>query len=64
MVNLQEILKLSSSERILVIEKIWDSIDPEDIEINDAQKLELDTRLERYKSGESKFHSWVFGKKG
>ena len=63
MVDLQEILKLSSSERILVIEKIWDSIDPKEIDVSESQKKELDQRLARYERGETNFHSWASIKK-
>jgi putative addiction module component (TIGR02574 family) len=63
MINLQEILKLSSSERILVIEKIWDSINPKEIEVNQLQQVELDKRLARFEQGNTKFHSWESIKK-
>lgn len=58
MVNLQEILRLSASERMLIIEKIWDSLNPIDVEVNQTQKEELDKRLARYEHGETKFYSW------
>jgi putative addiction module component (TIGR02574 family) len=58
MINIKEILKLSTSERILMIEQIWDSIKPGDIDLNEAHKKELDKRLARYQNGETKFHSW------
>ena len=58
MINIEEILKLSPSERILMIEQIWDSIKPSDIEVNEKHKKELDKRLARYRKGDTKFHSW------
>ena len=47
MINLDEIRKLSVSERIQLVEDIWDSIasSPEQIPVTDAQKVELDRRL-------------------
>jgi putative addiction module component (TIGR02574 family) len=63
MINIQEILKLSSTERILIIEKIWASINPQDIEVSQAQALELDKRLARFEQGTTKFHSWESIKK-
>jgi len=63
MVDLQEILKLSTSERILMIEQIWDSIEPKDIDMIEAHKKELDKRLNRYKEGNTDFHSWEEVKK-
>lgn len=58
MKNIQEILNLSIAERILVMEKIWDSIEHDTLPISDSQKKELDRRLERFKNGETIFHSW------
>lgn len=59
MINLQEILQLSAAERILMIEKIWDSIERENLEISPNQKAELDRRLTRYKEGKTKFFTWA-----
>ena len=58
MTPLQEILKLSVPERILMAEKIWESINTEEIQLTETQKTELDRRLERHKRGETKFSSW------
>ena len=60
--QLQDILKLSKSERILLVEYIWDSIaddvKPDDFELTDAQKKELDRRSERAQTGKSKLSTW------
>jgi putative addiction module component (TIGR02574 family) len=58
MVQLQEILDMSVAERILMIEKIWDSIDPADIPLSTAHEQELDRRLSRYEKGETSFVTW------
>jgi putative addiction module component (TIGR02574 family) len=59
MIKMQEILDLSVAERILIIEKIWASIDTvDDIEVTEAIEEELDKRLSRYNKGETKFYSW------
>ena len=56
---MQEILDLSVAERILIIEKIWESIDAvDDIKVTEAIEEELDKRLSRYNKGETKFYSW------
>ena len=49
-VSKAEILKLSISERILLVEDIWDSIAeaPEEIALTQAQEQELDARLDAY----------------
>ncbi len=49
--SISDILALSVAERILLVEDIWDSIAdvPEAVELSDAQRRELDTRLEAYR---------------
>ncbi|HVW14284.1 MAG TPA: addiction module protein [Mucilaginibacter sp.] len=58
MIQLREILDLSEAERILLMEKIWDSIDQKNLEVPNAHQEELDRRLERYNRGETTFVSW------
>lgn len=58
MTELKEILKLSVAERILAIEKIWDSINSNDLIIPRSHQEEINKRLARYKSGITKFHTW------
>ena len=45
-----DILSLSVSERILLVEDIWDSIAevPEAVELTKEQRAELDRRLDAY----------------
>jgi putative addiction module component (TIGR02574 family) len=48
--QLEDILQLSVSERIQLAEDIWDSIaaNPEALPLTDAERQELDRRLESY----------------
>jgi putative addiction module component (TIGR02574 family) len=50
--TLSELLELPLEERLKLVESIWDSIAefPEALELTDAQKKELDRRLEAYES--------------
>lgn len=41
-----DIDKLSVDERLALIGDIWDSLDPADIPLTDAQRVELDRRLD------------------
>jgi len=59
MIKIQEILELSVAERLLIIEKIWDSINHNDIKLSLAHEQELDLRLSRYNKGETTFFSWT-----
>ncbi len=54
----KEIFRLSVAERILLIEKIWDSIEHENLKLSHSHKQELDKRLERFKQGKTRFYSW------
>ena len=58
MIKMQEIFDMSVAERILMIEKIWDSIDNNTIETPNSHQLELDERLARYAKGETTFVTW------
>jgi putative addiction module component (TIGR02574 family) len=56
-----EILKLSISERILLVEDIWDSIAeaPEEIALTQAQEQELDARLDAYHKNPTEGSPWA-----
>ncbi|MGB6064089.1 MAG: addiction module protein [Desulfomonilaceae bacterium] len=56
----QEIKKLSVAERIMIVEEIWDSIaaDQESLEVTEAQRHELDRRLDAYHASPEGGSSW------
>ena len=64
-INKADILELSVSERIQLVEDIWDSISekPESIPLTKEHKKELDTRLESYKNNPNLGTSWESVKK-
>ena len=55
-----EIKKLNLTEKIMLVEDIWDEIaeSNESIPLYDWQKQELDQRLGAYKKGELKTFDW------
>jgi len=58
---LEEIKKLSVSERILLVEEIWDGIvDAGDaaVSLSDAQRTELDRRIDTYREQTDTGRSW------
>ncbi len=59
-IDTAELLKLSASERIQLVEDMWDSIAavPESVELTEAQKKELDRRLEEYHKNPSAGSPW------
>jgi len=58
--QLSEILQLTIAERIQLAEDIWDSVAafPEAIPLTDAQKEELDRRLQAYAENPNEGISW------
>jgi len=57
---LQDILKLSVSERILMVEAIWDSIaeNDEQVELTSETKQLLDDRLDAHKNNPDQGSGW------
>ena len=55
-----DILNLSVSERIQLVEDIWDSITevPEAVPLTNEQKEELDRRLKEYHNNPTKGSPW------
>ena len=60
-----EIFELSVAERIQIVEDIWDSIvsTPEEISLSEAEKAELDKRLESYQQNPNEGIEWETLKK-
>jgi putative addiction module component (TIGR02574 family) len=58
--QLSDILQLTIAERIQLAEDIWDSVAafPEAIPLTDAQKEELDRRLQAYAQNPDEGISW------
>lgn len=56
----ENILDLSISERIQLVEDIWDSIArvPEAVQLSEEQKVELDRRLDDYHADPAKGSPW------
>ena len=56
----QEINRLELSEKLLLIEDVWDSIaqSNKELPMPEWQKKELDFRYKLYKTGKQSFHDW------
>lgn len=59
-VSMTDVLALSVNERIALVQDIWDSIviAPEGVPLTDAQRQELDARLEDYHKSPSAGSPW------
>ena len=62
--QISEIMSLSTAEKILLIEKIWDSIDSDQLSLSEEQKSELDRRIIRARKGDTEYFTWEQVKKG
>ncbi|HZO31028.1 MAG TPA: addiction module protein [Chloroflexota bacterium] len=59
-VSSDEVQKLSVAERLELIEILWDSIaeDPDALPLTEAQRLEIDRRLDSYARRKPELRSW------
>ncbi|WP_374550222.1 addiction module protein [Flavobacterium sp.] len=55
--EIKELSKYSTAEKILLAEKIWDSISKNDIELSNQIKKELDDRLHILEEGNVELYS-------
>ena len=60
-ISLSDVLELSVSERIQLVEDIWDSIaeGPEPAPLTEAQRQELDRRLEAHRENPTSGATWT-----
>lgn len=60
-ISLSDVLELSVSERIQLVEDIWDSIakGPEPAPLTEAQRQELDRRLAAHRENPTKGATWT-----
>lgn len=48
---------MTTKEKVVLVEEIWDNIEKDYIEISNAQKKELNRRIELIDKGEAKFYT-------
>ena len=55
-----DLLELSTEQRMQLVEELWDSIasSPEQVPVTEAQKRELDRRLDAYRADPAAGSSW------
>jgi putative addiction module component (TIGR02574 family) len=53
-----ELLNLSPSERLLLVQDLWDSLDVEDVPLTQAQMIELDRRKAAFEANPNSGRSW------
>ena len=53
-----DVKKLSTQERLALLEEIWDSLTPDDVQLTTAQEEELQRRVEDMKLDPDEAISW------
>ncbi|MCP4213615.1 MAG: addiction module protein [bacterium] len=58
--ELSKILELSVAQKLILVDKIWDSVltSPDELPLPDSQKEELDNRLQSYYSNPDAATPW------
>jgi putative addiction module component (TIGR02574 family) len=59
--SLSELRKLSISERLLLAQDLWESVvddHPDSVQLTEAQRQELDRRLDAYRQAPQEGRSW------
>ena len=64
-ITVNDLLNMPVAERLRLVEDLWDSIAevPEKLELSDAQRKELDERLEKYHRDPEAGSPWEDAKK-
>jgi putative addiction module component (TIGR02574 family) len=59
-VEIENLLSLSSEEKRLIAETLWDSLllEDENADLTDEEKQLLQQRWDSLKNGETRLHSW------
>ncbi|MBC8067339.1 MAG: addiction module protein [Deltaproteobacteria bacterium] len=53
-----DIHSLTAEQKLELIDRLWESLGPDDLELTSEQRTELDRRLDRLDSGELQEHAW------
>jgi putative addiction module component (TIGR02574 family) len=56
--GIKNLNKISAAEKIVLAEKIWDSVSKKDIEISTEIKSELDNRLQKVDEERATYYTW------
>ena len=56
--EIKKLNKISTAEKIVLAEQLWDSIIKKEIEISTEIKSELDFRLQKVEEGKTAYYTW------
>ena len=61
--EIKDLDKITTAEKIVLVEQLWDSISKKDIELSSELKSELDFRLQKVEEGRAEYFTWQDVKK-
>lgn len=56
--EIKNLNKISTAEKIVLAEQLWDSIPKKEIEISSEIKSELDFRLQKVEEDTTEYYTW------
>jgi len=61
--EIKDLNKISTAEKIVLVEQLWDSVSKKDIVVSPEIKWELDFRLQKVMEGKAEYFTWQDVKK-
>lgn len=61
--EIKNLNKISTAEKIVLAEQLWDSVSKKEIEVSTEIKSELDFRLQKVEEGKTEYFTWEEVKK-
>ena len=56
--EIKNLNKISTAEKIVLAEQLWDSISKNEIAVSEEIKTELDFRLKKVEEGKAEYFTW------
>lgn len=56
--EIKNLNKISTAEKIVLAQQLWDSISKKEIEISSEIESELDFRLQKVEEGKTEYYTW------
>ena len=56
--EIKDLDKITTAEKIVLVEQLWDSVSKKDIDLSLALKSELDFRLQKVEEGRAEYFTW------
>ncbi len=56
--EIKNLNKISTAEKIVLAEQLWDSVSKKEIEISSEIKSELDFRIQKVAEGTAEYYTW------